>query len=168
MQTVEKQRSLSLLERQSNFMFPPCIITVCQASFHLKDCASPNSHSEVLEGPLHISAGEVPWRVAKGRVHAVQLRYVWFRHDVLSYIMNSLQVPGGASGDGASRPGHSQDGEVLIRVSFRFFETESVAVLTMILSRYKVEVKEEPEFIGETFEQRYARVTAFNSKATTA
>lgn len=81
--------------------------------------------------------------------------------------MNSLQVPADASGDGASKPDHSQDGEVLIRMSFRFSETESVVVLTMILSRYKVEVKEEPEFISETFEQRYARVTAYNSKATT-
>jgi hypothetical protein len=48
-------------------------------------------------------------------------------------------------------------------VSFRFFEVEGVVVLTMLLSRYKVEVKEEPEFIDETFEQRYARVTAFKT-----
>ncbi|KAN0136290.1 Cytochrome P450 [Lactarius tabidus] len=40
----------------------------------------------------------------------------------------------------------------------RFFEAENIVVLTMLLSRYKVEV-EEPEFIGETFEQRYARMT---------
>jgi cytochrome P450 len=45
----------------------------------------------------------------------------------------------------------------------RFFEVEGVVVLTMLLSRYKVEVKEEPEFIDETFEQRYARVTAFKT-----
>jgi hypothetical protein len=37
----------------------------------------------------------------------------------------------------------------------------------MILSRYKVEVKEEPEFIGETFEQRYARITAYKLHLTT-
>jgi cytochrome P450 len=49
----------------------------------------------------------------------------------------------------------------------RFFEVEAVVVLTMILSRYKVEVKEEPEFTGETFEQRFARVTAFKSKLST-
>ncbi|KAH9074295.1 cytochrome P450 [Lactarius deliciosus] len=42
----------------------------------------------------------------------------------------------------------------------RFFETEGIAVITMMMSKYRVEVKEEPEFIGETFGQRFARVTA--------
>ncbi|KAH9003544.1 cytochrome P450 [Lactarius hatsudake] len=48
----------------------------------------------------------------------------------------------------------------------RFFETESIAAVTMMISRYRVEVKEEPEFLGETFEQRYARITAFDQKVT--
>ena len=52
-------------------------------------------------------------------------------------------------------------------IFFRFFETESVAVITMMISRYRVEVKEEPEFIGETFEERFARITAFESRLTT-
>ena len=39
-----------------------------------------------------------------------------------------------------------------------FAETEGVAVLTMIVARYKVEVKDEPQFRGETFEQRGARL----------
>jgi hypothetical protein len=72
------------------------------------------------------------------------------------HIMNSLQVPRDASGDGMNRLGRY--GKVLIRVSVIFFEAENIVVLTMLLSRYKVEV-EEPEFIGETFEQRYARMT---------
>ncbi|KAN0127113.1 cytochrome P450 monooxygenase [Lactarius tabidus] len=42
----------------------------------------------------------------------------------------------------------------------RFFETESIAAITMMMLRYRVEVKEEPEFVSETFEQRFARVTA--------
>ncbi|KAH9035825.1 cytochrome P450 [Lactarius hengduanensis] len=42
----------------------------------------------------------------------------------------------------------------------RFSETESIAVITMMMSKYRVEIKEDPEFIGETFEQRFARVTA--------
>jgi hypothetical protein len=33
--------------------------------------------------------------------------------------------------------------------------------MTMLVSRYKIEVKEEPEFVGETSEERYARITAF-------
>ncbi|KAI9438704.1 cytochrome P450 [Lactarius indigo] len=41
----------------------------------------------------------------------------------------------------------------------RFFETESIAVITMMILKYSIEIKEEPEFIGETFEQRFARVT---------
>ncbi len=31
-------------------------------------------------------------------------------------------------------------------------------MLTMIISRYKVEVRDEPQFAGETFEQRKARL----------
>ncbi|KAH8991730.1 cytochrome P450 [Lactarius akahatsu] len=50
----------------------------------------------------------------------------------------------------------------------RFFETESIAAITMMMSRYRVEVKEEPEFIGETFEQRYARITASDLNLTNA
>ena len=40
----------------------------------------------------------------------------------------------------------------------RFFETEGIAILTMLVSRYKITVKEEPQFAGETFEQRKARI----------
>ncbi|KAH9008126.1 cytochrome P450, partial [Lactarius pseudohatsudake] len=50
----------------------------------------------------------------------------------------------------------------------RFFETESVAAITMMILRYRVELKEEPEFLGETFEQRYARITAFDQLLNTA
>ena len=39
-----------------------------------------------------------------------------------------------------------------------FAETEGVAVLTRIIARYRVEVKDEPRFRGETFEQRKARL----------
>ncbi|TFK73973.1 cytochrome P450 [Pluteus cervinus] len=40
----------------------------------------------------------------------------------------------------------------------RFFETEGIAILTMLVARYKIEVKEEPQFVGETFEERKARI----------
>ena len=40
----------------------------------------------------------------------------------------------------------------------RFAETEGIVVLTMLVSRYKIEIKEEPEFAAETFEQRKARI----------
>ncbi|KAI0705838.1 cytochrome P450, partial [Cytidiella melzeri] len=40
----------------------------------------------------------------------------------------------------------------------RFFETEGIAILTMLVSRYKIEVKEEPQFARETFEERKERV----------
>jgi hypothetical protein len=49
----------------------------------------------------------------------------------------------------------------------RFFETEGIAIMTMLISRYKIEVKEEPEFAGEAFEERYARITAFDQGLTT-
>jgi hypothetical protein len=50
---------------------------------------------------------------------------------------------------------------------FRFFETEGIAVMTMLISKYKIEIKEEPEFARETFEERYARITASRSGLTT-
>jgi hypothetical protein len=53
------------------------------------------------------------------------------------------------------------------QICFRFFETEGIAIMTMLVARYKIEVKEEPEFAGETFEERYARITAFEQGVTT-
>jgi hypothetical protein len=49
----------------------------------------------------------------------------------------------------------------------RFFETEGIATMAMLVSRYKIEIKEEPGFAGETFEERYARITAFDQGLTT-
>ena len=40
----------------------------------------------------------------------------------------------------------------------RFFETEGIAILTMLMSQYRVEVKEDPKYAGETFEQRKHRL----------
>jgi hypothetical protein len=51
--------------------------------------------------------------------------------------------------------------------AFRFFETEGIAIMTLMVSKYKIEIKEESEFVGETFEERYARVTAFKQGLTT-
>lgn len=42
--------------------------------------------------------------------------------------------------------------------TFRFFETEGIAILTMLVSRYKIEVKDEPQFAHETFEEKKARI----------
>ena len=53
------------------------------------------------------------------------------------------------------------------QICFSFFETEGIAVMTMLVSRYKIEIKEEPGFAGETFEERYARITAFDQGLTT-
>ena len=39
--------------------------------------------------------------------------------------------------------------------------------MTMLVSKYKIEVKEEPEFAGETFEERYSRTTSFDQGLTT-
>lgn len=40
----------------------------------------------------------------------------------------------------------------------KFAETEALACLTMLVSRYKVTVKEEPRYTNETFEQRKERL----------
>jgi hypothetical protein len=76
-----------------------------------------------------------------------------------------LQVLALVSGDGASS-------RVVVETEcsldvFRFFETEGIAIMTMLVSRYKIEVKEEPEFAGETFEERYDRITSFDQGITT-
>ncbi|KAF9528987.1 cytochrome P450 [Crepidotus variabilis] len=42
----------------------------------------------------------------------------------------------------------------------KFSETEAVAVLTTLVSKYRITVKEEPQFAGETFEERKTRVLA--------
>ncbi|KIK59158.1 hypothetical protein GYMLUDRAFT_170120 [Collybiopsis luxurians FD-317 M1] len=42
----------------------------------------------------------------------------------------------------------------------KFFETEGIAVFTMIVSKYEIRIKEEPQFARETFEERKARVLA--------
>jgi hypothetical protein len=43
----------------------------------------------------------------------------------------------------------------------RFFETEGIAILTMLVSQYKISVKEEPQFAHETFEERKERILAY-------
>ncbi|THG95398.1 hypothetical protein EW026_g6249 [Hermanssonia centrifuga] len=40
----------------------------------------------------------------------------------------------------------------------RFFETEGIAILTMLISKYKIEIKDEPEFAAESFEEKKARI----------
>lgn len=48
---------------------------------------------------------------------------------------------------------------MLREIARRFFETEGIAVLTMLVLKYRITVKEEPEFANETFEEKKARVT---------
>jgi len=42
----------------------------------------------------------------------------------------------------------------------KFFETEGIAILTLLISQYKITVKDESQFANETFEERKARVLA--------
>ena len=48
----------------------------------------------------------------------------------------------------------------------RFSETEAVAIISLLVSRYKIEVKDEPQFAGETFEQRKERLLRFGASIT--
>ncbi|KAG2031427.1 cytochrome P450 [Suillus americanus] len=43
-------------------------------------------------------------------------------------------------------------------VGRKFAETEGAAVLTILISQYIISIKDEPQFAGETYEQRKARV----------
>ncbi|EGN92850.1 hypothetical protein SERLA73DRAFT_98604, partial [Serpula lacrymans var. lacrymans S7.3] len=53
-------------------------------------------------------------------------------------------------------------------VGRKFSETEGTAVLTLFIMRYKVEIKEEPQFASETFEQRKERILDARSTVTLA
>lgn len=46
----------------------------------------------------------------------------------------------------------------LITIRYRFAELESMVAITMILQKYKITVKDDPKFAGETFEQKKERV----------
>ncbi|KAF7983462.1 hypothetical protein HWV62_21746 [Athelia sp. TMB] len=48
----------------------------------------------------------------------------------------------------------------------RFFETEGIAILTMMVSRYKIDVMDEPQFAGESFVQKKERVLKSHSGLT--
>lgn len=39
-----------------------------------------------------------------------------------------------------------------------FFETEGIAILTILVSRYNIELKDEPQFAHETYEERWERL----------
>ncbi|KAG2343125.1 cytochrome P450 [Suillus weaverae] len=53
-------------------------------------------------------------------------------------------------------------------VGRKFSETEGAAVLTILISRYVISIKDEPQFAGETYEQRKARVLNAQSILTLA
>ncbi|KAG2144406.1 cytochrome P450 [Suillus bovinus] len=53
-------------------------------------------------------------------------------------------------------------------VGRKFSETEGAAVLTMLISQYTISIKDEPQFAGETYEQRKARVLDARSIITLA
>ena len=50
----------------------------------------------------------------------------------------------------------------------RFGETEGTAVLAMLVSQYKITIKEEPQFADETFEERKSRVLSAHLALTLA
>lgn len=49
----------------------------------------------------------------------------------------------------------------------KFSETEAIVVITKIVSRYTIKIAEDPNFAGESFEQRKARVMALTPGMTT-
>jgi hypothetical protein len=55
---------------------------------------------------------------------------------------------------------------LLIYVFDRFFETEGIAVLAMLISQYKIAIKDEPQFAGETFEERKSRILSVHAVLT--
>ena len=48
--------------------------------------------------------------------------------------------------------------KIVIPFFFRFAETEIIAALAVLVSQYKITIKEEPQFASETFEERKSRI----------
>lgn len=42
----------------------------------------------------------------------------------------------------------------------RFSETEAIAIITMLVSKYRISIKEEARYANETFEERKTRILA--------
>ena len=82
---------------------------------------------------------------------------------------HSVVVPGRALGVGMYRDGvkgSTSRKQVFTHSEPRFSEIEAIAVLTLFTLRYKIEVKEDPRFANETFEQRKARLLKLDALLT--
>jgi hypothetical protein len=122
-------------------------------------------HSTILERTTQVHARALPGGLAKGCIYPIQSRYI-FTHQRTAIVAQEHSAGARACLGRRCEMLRLLESRVLM-ISFRFFETEGIAIMTMLVSRYKIEVKEEPEFAGETFEERYARITAFNQGLTT-
>jgi len=56
---------------------------------------------------------------------------------------------------------------LIYNLSRRFAEVEALAVLTLMVLHYKIEVREEPQYVAENFEQRKERILKGNVAAIT-
>src|SRR6266852_9068475 len=76
MLTEERPHFLFHQGRKSIFTFPACTTIVrWMASYHA-DMVLKGFHSTVLEGATQVHARAVPWQLAKGRIYAIQSRYM--------------------------------------------------------------------------------------------
>jgi hypothetical protein len=82
------------------------------------------------------------------------------------HLYRSLLEQGLASEDGtsfaafSSFPSVPEDEADLL---FRFAEVEGTAVISMLVRNYRMEIKNDPKFAGETFAQRKVRVLKCSS-----
>ena len=60
----------------------------------------------------------------------------------------------------------SSDDQLSFFAFDRFAETEAIAALSILVSQFKVTIKEEPQFAAETFEQRKARILSLRFSLT--
>jgi hypothetical protein len=163
MLTAERRHFLSLRERTYAFICPPCIITVSRASFHLRTGPYLSPTARYWKDPYTFR----PERFLEDWPRDAFLAFSSGKFGpIMTIVLASwicYRCPG-VPGETVRALDRRRGGEVLI--FFRFFETESIAVITMMMLKYRVEIKEEPEFIGETFEQRFARITSSEQKLT--
>jgi hypothetical protein len=48
---------------------------------------------------------------------------------------------------------------VNIYLFIRFFETSAVAILILLISKFKISIKDEPQFASETFQEKKERLS---------
>ena len=123
--------------------------------------------SSLLERSSFLQTCTILRRLAKGCVHTIQRWWVLVGCLSKCYSSDRCRRPSSLSRKKVSLLflvvlsvffSPASYWSIFLLLKKRFSETEAIAALTMFVSRYKITIKEELQFAGETFEKRKTRV----------